>query len=694
METASILLSQFLSNEVLALAIPAFMLVSAFYLFISYRKSETASNVFLILSWTVILVASAFLIVKGIQHPFLLSFEWFDFGKRVMLSYGMDHPGTLMMGLVVLVTFLVSFYSTEYMKGDSGYARYFASLFLFSVAMLGIVLSFNLLLTFIFWELVGFCSYLLINFWYHKPSANEAARKAFILNRIGDLGFVMGLGLYYAQFGSFELSEIRIAIAQGNVNEPLLFLAGFGIFLGCVGKSAQFPLLVWLPDAMQAPTPVSALLHAATMVAAGVFLMARIIPIISPDVLMWVAYIGAITSLIGAFSAACQTDIKKILAYSTVSQLGYMMAGLGSHSPFASLFHLFTHATFKASLFLAAGAIIHAMAHLQHNKATPYFDPQDIRLMGGLRKRMPFTFVAFMLACLAGAGVPLSAGFLSKDEILAAVCAWASVQANPVHWGLPLLVFCTSFMTAFYMGRMFFLVFFGGFRLGNIYPDYKGHSQHIHEPSLRMLIPYSLLSLFSMFIFFSFNPIDPEMSWLVSFLPKESSAFGVETSFLVILKEKQEIFHYGVIAISITVLTLGFLLSCLLYAFKTRYKLEFVKLGLQTNRWVALSMNGLYLNELYTFVFVKPFARASLSVSYFDSKLIDRAVDLTGFSIVALSNLTKWIDKYLVDGLVNASVWLLWQIGHQLRSLQNGKVQSYLALALSVILGVIIWLIV
>lgn len=672
-------------------ALPFVLVALAFFFFALKQKEERTITSFLWLAWGGILLGTGYVVIKGLKDPFTTTFTWFDFGRSLNVTYGLDHPGTLMLGLVIAVTFLVSLYSSSYMQGESGYARYFASLFLFAASMLGIVLSFNLLLTFVCWELVGFCSYILINFWYKKPSANEAARKAFVLNRIGDLGFVMALGLIYAQFKSFELSEIRRAIEAGDFDGKWLLLAGIGILLGCMGKSAQFPLLVWLPDAMQAPTPVSALLHAATMVAAGVFLMARVMPIMSPEVLMIAAYVGAITSFVGAFSAACQTDIKKILAYSTVSQLGYMMAGLGAHSAFSALFHLFTHATFKATLFLGAGAIIHAMAHLRSSSDLTEFDPQDIRLMGGLRRKMPWTFIAFTLATLAGSGVPGSAGFLSKDEIMAATCSWASLQGNQAHWILPLLVFATSFMTAYYMGRMYFLVFFGGFRLGNSYSGYRGFSQKLHEAPPKMLFAYGFLSLFSAFLFFSLNPFDPDKSWLIHFLPKSSSAYGVESSFLQRLELANEELHLHVIAASVTVLSAGFLLSGLLYGFKTRFRKEFLRRKLTPNWLVLLSVNGLYLNVFYSNWLLKPFNSLSAGMAKTDRMYVDKVVNLAGVSVVAFSHLISWLDQVLVNGVVNGVVSLVTYLGQQFRFLQNGKVQSYLVIGIGIMFVALIW---
>jgi NADH-quinone oxidoreductase subunit L len=672
--------------------LPVYLGASAVLLFVFKNQLERITNIQLFILGSGFLLLSCFLVYIGLNENQVFQFEWFNFGKPVNISFGLDNQGSLMLGLVAFITLLVIVYSISYMKHEKGYARYFASLFLFAAAMIGIVFSFNLLLTFICWELVGFCSYLLINFWYKKPSANEAARKAFIANRIGDLGFVMGIGLLYAEYGTFELNEIILAIRGGQVNELLLFWAGLGVFFGCVGKSAQFPLLVWLPDAMQAPTPVSALLHAATMVAAGIFLLARVMPILLPDVLTIIAYIGAITSVIGAFSAASQTDIKKILAYSTVSQLGYMVAAIGAHAYFAPLLHLFTHAIFKACLFLCAGAIIHAMAHIKHYTELD-FDPQDIRLMGGLRKRMPLTFVAFLFAALASAGVPLSAGFLSKDEILVAISSWAAIQSNPIHFLLPFLIFCSSLMTAFYTGRMFFLIFFGGFRLGKFVPELKGFSAYIHEAPKMMLATYLILAPLCLFVFFSFNPIDPDTSWLANYLTHPSSAFTFESDILKQLIIKQHELHYWIISFSMVVLTLGFGLAYVLYGVKTKYKKEFLtnepisKMGLITR----LSYNGLYLNQIYQLTFVKPFNSLSNKAIIFDKKWIDKTVENTAVLFVASSHLVTWFDKNIVDGSVTALMWLIEQIGFQLKKLQNGKVQSYISLVFVAILIGLAW---
>ncbi|HXA02963.1 MAG TPA: NADH-quinone oxidoreductase subunit L, partial [Cytophagaceae bacterium] len=359
-------------------------------------------------------------------------FKWFDFQSASLninfsVSILLDHISTLMMLIVTFISFLVHVYSLEYMKAKRNYSRYYPYLGIFTSSMLGIVISDNLLITFMCWEMVGFSSYLLIGFWYDKEAAMRAAKKAFLFNRIGDMGFLIGIFFFYTEFNSFELTPIKNFILQNNYHlntDIWITLAGLGIFAGCIGKSAQFPLHVWLPDAMEGPTPVSALIHAATMVAAGVFLLAKTFVFLNADVLIVIAYIGAITAFIGAVPAMFQNDIKKVLAYSTISQLGYMVMAMGIGAYDASVFHLTTHAFFKAGLFLSAGAIIHAMHHIKeelfikgHYKD---FDSQDMRLMGGLRKKMPIVFYCYLICACSLIGLPFFSGFLSKEEILIA----------------------------------------------------------------------------------------------------------------------------------------------------------------------------------------------------------------------------------------------------------------------------------
>jgi NADH-quinone oxidoreductase subunit L len=357
-------------------------------------------------------------------------FEWFNLGSvKIIVGFGIDNIAAIMLIVVTLISFLVHLFSTVYMEGDRSYPKFFAFLGLFTFSMLGIVITNNFLLMYIFWELVGISSYLLIGFWYEKDSASNAGKKAFITNRIGDLGFFIGIMILFRTYGSFMFEDVFAGISSGIMpfnNPAMLTLAGICIFMGAMGKSAQFPLHVWLPDAMEGPTPVSALIHAATMVAAGVYLVAKVFAMFTANALTFIAVIGTITAFISATIAITQVDFKKVLAYSTVSQLGFMIMSLGIGGYTNGFFHLVTHAWFKAALFLAAGSVIHAMHHAMTHMHDHDIDPQDINNMGGLRKTMPWTYITFLFVTLALSGIPFTSGFLSKDGILAGTLAYAS----------------------------------------------------------------------------------------------------------------------------------------------------------------------------------------------------------------------------------------------------------------------------
>ena len=395
-------------------------------------------------------------------------FTWVDFGVvpgigtlTIVLGVAIDNLSAIMAATVLLISSLVHLFSIGYMHGDVRYSRYFAFLGFFTFSMLLIVFSDNLLMLYAGWELVGISSYLLIGHWYEKKSASNAAMKAFIVNRIGDVGFFIGIMILFTTFNTFGLKEIFEGIRSGVLpygSEGWLTAAGVLIFCGAVGKSAQFPLHVWLPDAMEGPTPVSALIHAATMVAAGVYLVARTFPLMTADALMVIAYIGAATALISATIAIAQNDIKRVLAYSTISQLGYMVMALGVGAYTAGFFHLVTHAMFKAGLFLGSGSVIHAMHHALHAKHDHHTDPQDIRNMGGLKARMPVTFWTFVIYTLAISGIPLTTGFLSKDEILAGTMAFGELTGQVV---VPVIGFLVAGVTAFYMFRLVIMTFLG-----------------------------------------------------------------------------------------------------------------------------------------------------------------------------------------------------------------------------------------
>jgi NADH-quinone oxidoreductase subunit L len=406
--------------------------------------------------------------------------QWLVIGDlNVQIGLLVDSLTAVMMVVVTLVSLMVQIYSQGYMKGDPGYHRYFAFMSLFTACMLGLVMADNLVFMFLFWEGVGLGSYLLIGFWFHRPSAANAAKKAFIVTRFGDFGFLAAILLLFYNTGTFNIEELHGLAVAGVLTGTTLTWAAIGIFSGAVGKSAQFPLHVWLPDAMEGPTPVSALIHAATMVAAGVFLVARFFPLFehSHTALTTVAVIGGFTAIFAASMGLVMTDIKRVLAYSTISQLGYMMLGLGVGGVAVGIFHLFNHAFFKALLFLGAGSV---------NHSTGTF---DMREMGGLRKAMPWTYITFLIASLSIAGIwPLS-GFWSKDEILA-----YALTNNPILFYLAMI---TVFMTAFYMFRAVFITFGGEYR-GGAASSHGGHEDgKLHESPWVMIVPMVILAVLS-----------------------------------------------------------------------------------------------------------------------------------------------------------------------------------------------------
>lgn len=404
------------------------------------------------------------------------AFTWLDLGGfRLDAGVLVDGMTAVMLMVVCIVSFLVHLYSTGYMHGDRRYERFFAFLGFFTFSMLGIVLANNLFFLYVFWELVGLSSYLLIGFFFHKHSAANANKKAFLTNRVGDWGFWLGILAFFTATGTLNYLELFAQVHAGAIKGPLLAWAGVGLFMGCVGKSAQMPLHIWLPDAMEGPTPVSALIHAATMVAAGVYMVARLAPLFGPDALLVVLYVGAVTAFITATIALVKTDIKRVLAFSTLSQLGYMVMSLGAGDSVNAMYHLTTHAMFKALLFLGAGSVIHAV----HSQEMPD--------MGGLRKKMPITFWTFLIATLAISGVPLLSGFYSKDGILGSVLAFGMLEG---HY-LPFILGITAAaLTPFYMFRIVFLTFFGE-------PRDHHKFEHAHESGRAMTIPLVALAVMS-----------------------------------------------------------------------------------------------------------------------------------------------------------------------------------------------------
>lgn len=544
-------------------------------------------------------------------------YEWIK-GESFAFNIGfhVDALTTVMLLVITGVGFIIHVYSIGYMHGDAGYTRYFAYLNLFVFAMLVLVLGNNYLMMFVGWEGVGLCSYLLIGFWYEKQSATDAGKKAFIVNRIGDFGFLLGMFTLFAAFGSLDFTTIFDSAEAGNFQQifgaSTLVIATLLLFVGAVGKSAQIPLYVWLPDAMEGPTPVSALIHAATMVTAGVYMIARSAVLYNiADTGEIVAWIGVLTAFFAATIALAQNDIKRILAYSTVSQLGYMFVGVGVGAYASGIFHLVTHAFFKGLMFLTAGSVMHAMAN-----------ELDMRKMGGLKTKMPITHWTFLVGAMAIAGVPFLSGFWSKDEILHS--AWGH---SPVIYGIGLI---TAFLTAFYMFRLIFVTFYGESRVES------GVASHLHESPPVMWVPLAILAIPSALIGLLLG-WGGHSSWFHHFtesiFPKaHGEAAGNVLLFMIISS------------------VVG--LAGIAFAWM-RYR-ERVPSAEPTNALHKLVANKYYIDEVYNAIIVQPIKNGSHYL------------------------LWRILDTGLIDGIVNGVAAVIRLIGGTLRRLQTGLVQAYI----------------
>lgn len=552
-----------------------------------------------------------------IEKPFTASIRWFGMeGFTTEIGVMIDPTSAMMLFMVTLVASLIQIYSTGYMKGDPMYSVFFAYLSLFGASMLGLIIASNLLQMFVMWELVGLCSYLLIGFYTFKISAREAAKKAFITTRIGDFGMLLGLLFLQIKFGTLNLTELAVKVSifeELGVSLGLLTMIAILLFLGPMAKSGQFPLHVWLPDAMEGPTPVSALIHAATMVVAGVYLVGRTLFLFVevPGAMTVVAAIGAFTALFAAAIAVTQREIKRILAYSTVSQLGYMMLALGVGSLAASMFHLWTHAFFKALMFLGAGSVLHAL----HDKA-------DVWELGGLIKKMPITGWTFVIGGLAIAGIPPFAGFWSKDEILLVTLEYAK-HGHVLGYVFFIMAAVTAFLTAFYIWRLIFLTFFG-----------KGKPEnHPHESSASMTVPLLILAGLA------------AISGLIG--TPWANIWG-------------EWIHYGsvhhgepavgLMLLSVILAVSGIGLAYILY-YKDQEKSKVRELARKYPALYNLSYNKCYIDEGY---------------AWFTRTVVD-----AGAKIIC------YFDIYVVDGLVNGLAAFTRGTGHGLRYLQTGKLQTY-----------------
>jgi NADH-quinone oxidoreductase subunit L len=583
-------------------------------------------------------VATVLLFSFWNEPPYILKIEWFSIGsKTIHADIILSNESVLMLAVVASISFLVHLYSVGYMAGDANIKKYFAMLGFFTFSMQGIVLSDNLLLLFIFWELVGFSSYMLIGHWNEKPAAALAASKAFIMNRIADAGFLVGLMILWMNTGSLNLSDIFV---YSSVSEWKT-VASLCIFCGIVGKSAQFPLFTWLPDAMEGPTPVSALIHAATMVAAGVYLLIRTFPLFTELSLQVVAITGLMTAVLAAIAALYQNHLKRILAYSTISHLGIMLVAVGLASPAAALLHLFTHAFFKACLFLCAGSVIHSLEVAQY-RAHGDIDVSDIRKLGGLKQKLPFTYYCFVISGASLAGVPLFSGFLSKDAILAISWNTSTAMGSIILLGL----LATIFLSALYMTRLIILTFWG---------EAKDTTLQVGESPFIMRVPMAILALLSLWFVVGWNPIDFS-GWLIP----------------------ETIHNWTITLISTSVVALSLFTGYVLF----RHRKE---------RPIAFVANGYGIDWLYERTFVKMTHSFSEATKFIDQRVIDNTIHGAAYAQVTLAHVFAWIDRVFIDGLVNGVAWLARTLGSVTRSFQGGNIQVYIFWSLFAIIIFLIW---
>ncbi len=640
-------------------------------------------------------------------------FYWLDLSSDrggVLLSGGvyLDRLSLLMSILVSGISVLVFVFSQVYMKGDKHLHRYWSYLSLFVFSMLGIVLADNLLFIFIFWEMVGLSSYLLIGFWYEREGPARASQKAFLINRVGDVLFFSGLLMILVSCKSLDLEYLYLLVKEDP--QVLLGQMGWietGAFLmigGTLGKSAQFPLQVWLPDAMEGPTPVSSLIHAATMVAAGIYLLARILLFMPPVALHVIAGLGALTALMAAIAALSQWDIKKVLAYSTLSQLGLMMMGMGVQAWDMSLFHLFTHAFFKCALFLVAGAIIHHLHHLDIASKDGIPPANDMRNMGGLKKVHPRLFYLYLPPMLALAGLPFFSGFMSKEGILVQAFSWAYHHGSWA-WAVPISGMLTAFLTAFYIGRQAMLVFLS--------PSVTHNQEKPSSPlSPAMFLPIALLSLASLWFFWGLNPLEGKESWLPKALEGplayESIDFGHSYDF-----------HLPLLLSSIALGMGGLAMAYLRYRKRPS--------GVEKGLLFSLSYHHFFQDRLYEGGIAMIFLQMGRFLNWVDRNIVDGWVAILGRATVnrgpeidasselsdvgdrgldrgldrvshllgpSLSSIASAIDHRLIDGLVNGFVAALRGLGKQSSDTQKRGIQGYLMgilLSLLIIAGIIIW---
>jgi len=607
------------------------------------------------------------------EQRFLIDnlYSWIDLGSlKVDMAFWIDPLSAVMILVVTGIGGLIHIYATGYMHEDKAFWRFFAYLNLFTAAMLTLVTADSMLLMFVGWEGVGLCSYALIGFWYQEHINTRAGNKAFIVNRVGDFGFILGMFLLFWSLdaqghGTLTFREMARWAPSLKGQEiwgiGVITLATLFLFIGATGKSAQLPLHVWLPDAMQGPTPVSALIHAATMVTAGVYMIARLnfLYSMAPVTLAVVAGIGVATALFAATIALTQTDIKRVLAYSTMSQLGYMFLGAGVGAYGAAIFHLTTHAFFKACLFLGSGSIIHAMG-----------GEQDMRKMGGLSHHLPYTFWTFAIAVLAIAGTPLTAGFFSKDEILWQ--AFSSDHGSPMLW---LLGVAGAGMTAFYMFRQFFMVFFGKCRAD------RHVQEHLHESPKVMTLPLVVLAIGSVVAGWIGLPEVFGGSLFAHWLEPVIPAHHGEHAPVAL--------EMGLMAVSISVAAIGFFIAYLMY-YKASISAERFS-SMAGGLFYRLFERKYYIDEIYQVIFVNGTLLLARIGVWIDHYIIDGIVDGSARFTIFFSWLNGLFDNYIIDGIANAFANVTFWVGDRFRGVQTGNINSYLyAILVAVVIAIIV----
>jgi NADH-quinone oxidoreductase subunit L len=612
----------------------------------------------------------------------LPSFHWFSVGThQVWVHIATDSYTTIMMLLVAFMSTLVQLFSLVYMKDDTALKQYFMLLGLFTFAMQVLVLSNNLLLMFLAWELVGFCSFALVGFWYRKEAAVKAARKSFLVNRAADLGFLLALLSAWQHAHTFNIDELLLHQQQGQVF-PLYL--GIGLLVAACGKSAQLPFSIWLPDAMQGPTPVSALMHAATMVAAGIFLLVKTFPLLPLEALDIALITGSLSALAAALAALQQFDLKKVLAYSTISQLGFMMAAIGAGLPQAAFFHLLTHAFFKAALFLCAGAISYTAKKAVYQLPDAPPDVQDMRYLGGLRNAVPHVFVVYTLAAAALAGLPFSAGFLSKELILNAV--WSKVALSTTALTALVMLMFSTLLTAVYISRQWILVFMGEARSGLPQAMSQLAGLAILKPMYGVL---TVLAIGALFLPFSLSPFSAEGGWLINQLPTADYPHSYYVLVLSLILSAGGIafgwWHY-----SRSYFSQSGQMSNPVYYLDAQLN---VLLGRMQKYLLASLSLWNYLDLMYEEKVVRTGHWLAARASVTDKKLIDKMVDTGGIFAVLIAHISAWTDRHLVDGFVNFAARFTGLGGRKVSYLQSGFIQQYFvwAVVAMLVLSVLIW---